>query len=111
MDLNEATAKFAALTKPERLVFLARYGHQLTIVARSAYGTEIADVVAKDFFRKLFEIQHRLFSYMASLMTDDDQCFSAQAMVSILLGDESIRGATVPAFANVHASPSPVRAD
>jgi hypothetical protein len=98
MTTEEALEIFTSLDKESRLLFLARYGHQLTIIARSAYVEEVSDMLAMRLLRDLNEIEHRLFGYMASIMTNDAHCFDDRTIVSILLGNEPAGSGTATAF-------------
>jgi hypothetical protein len=111
MTSENELAIFTGLDEESRLLFLARYGHELTILARSAYAEEVSDKSARHFLRDINEIQHTLFGYMVSLVTNDRCRFDDEAVVSILLGSEFVRSATNTAFQTALSKSKRLRGD
>ena len=90
MATNQQTCEqfLAALSPTEQARFLSRLGHELTVLARSAYEFQGPGVTDPRLLRDLNEISHRIFSQVASLIADRAPEFEPDMLASWLLGED-----------------------
>lgn len=100
MDTPSAVARFSALGADEQLRFLAKFGHNLTLVARDTYVPGSDRVHAPERLRRLNETQHRVFGHLLALLSASKWRYPDDAIVSIMLehDDDYLRSQVAWAF-------------
>jgi hypothetical protein len=69
MKRHELLDKYTALTKRERLVFLARLASELTVCARDTYVPGTDQVAKPGHLRSFNELQHRVMGHLRDLLS------------------------------------------
>jgi len=86
---QECESIIDAMSDGELSTFLAFLGHELTIVARSAYEFQGPGVTDPRLLRDLNEIQHRVFGQLMALNgLRRSKYMPAASLVSWLLGED-----------------------
>ena len=100
MDTQTATNAFAALTPEQQTRFLATFGYNLTIAARSNYALQSPEVANPKGLRAINELQHRLFSHLRALQAPGSFRFPDDLFVASMLDhkDSDLRAACIRAF-------------
>lgn len=100
MNISDAVTKFSALDRDDQLIFLAKFGHNLTIVARDTFVPQSDGVHSPERLRKLSELQHRIFSHIHDLLSPSEGIRPDDVIVSIMLeqSDERLKAQTSWAF-------------
>lgn len=101
MTLDDCRNVLEPMTRDERVVFLAEYGHELTILARCTYTEKTSGVTHPRLLRELNEIQHRIFNQIISLRRGRDEGYPLDVLVKILLAEHrpALRSSLDTAFA------------
>lgn len=101
VSVEHAVLRYSALSHEQKLAFLARYGHELTITARDTYVVQSEDVSDPPRLRAINEIQHRVFDHIMALLNQNERRFDDQTIVRILLNATAsmpLRSQTAYAF-------------
>jgi hypothetical protein len=100
VDTQTATNAFVALTPEQQIRFLATFGHNLTIAARSNYTFQSPEVSNPKGLRAINELQHRLFNHLRALQTPGSFRFPDDLFVASMLDhkDSDLRAACTWAF-------------
>jgi hypothetical protein len=100
VDTQTPTNAFAALTPEQQIRFLATFGHNLTIAARSNYAFQSPEVANPKGLRAINELQHRLFNHLRALQTPGSFRFPDDLFVASMLDhkDSDLRAACTRAF-------------
>jgi hypothetical protein len=100
VDTQTPTNAFAALAPEQQIRFLATFGHNLTIAARSTYALQSPEVANPKGLRAINELQHRLFNHMRALQTPGAFRFPDDLFVASMLDhkDSELRAACTRAF-------------
>jgi hypothetical protein len=100
VDTQTATNAFAALTPEQQTRFLATFGYNLTIAARSNYALQSPEVANPKGLRAINELQHRLFSHLRALQAPGSFRFPDDLFVASMLDhkDSDLRAACIRAF-------------
>ena len=77
----------AGLQPADQAHFLCQFGHELTVLARSAYEFQGPGVVDPRLLRDLNEISHRIFAQVASLAAGRTPDFEPDILAGWLLGE------------------------
>ena len=88
MTIEEAIAAYSHLTSDQQVRVIARYAHELTVIARGTYvpGTEnIADPYR---LRMLNEVQHRVTGHLRHLLENDPKRYPDDVIVRIIVADD-----------------------
>src|SRR5262245_40353534 len=87
MKTVEPAGKFSRLTREEKIRFLLRLAHELTIVARESYepGSEALAHPAR--VRSVNEIQHCILAFLIALTENDPRRYPDDVFVAILSED------------------------
>jgi hypothetical protein len=87
---NQQTCEqfLAALSPAQQAAFLSQLGHELTVLARSAYEFQGPGVSDPRLLRDLNEISHRIFSQVASLIAGRAPNFEPDILAGWLLGED-----------------------
>jgi hypothetical protein len=85
MTIEEAARTFAGLSADAQALFLARFGHNLTVAARDTYDFQAPTVRAPERLRALNEIQHRVLSHIHALLAQGEWRYPDDTLVSIFL--------------------------
>lgn len=90
MVTNRQTCEqfLAGLSPAKQAHFLSQLGHELTVLARSAYEFQGPGVTDPRLLRDLNEISHRIFSQVASLVAGREPNFEPDILASWLLGED-----------------------
>jgi len=109
-DLRTCEQLLASLSTAEQARLLSYYGHQLTVLARSAYEFQGPGVSDPRLLRDLNEIQHRLLGQLASLSGSGAPEFGPEALASWLLGEDRphLQSELAAAFNRAAARAQPV---
>ena len=85
---QQACEQFLAGLSPEmEAQFLCRFGHELTVLARSAYEFQGPGVIDPRLLRDLNEISHCIFAQAASLAAGRNPNFERDILAGWLLGE------------------------
>jgi hypothetical protein len=100
LNVHAAQELFAKLDAPAQLRLLARFGHELTIVARDTYDAGTDDVLEPQRLRRINEIQHRVFDHITKLLAGDTERYPDQVLISVFLDhdDATLRAHAGSAF-------------
>jgi hypothetical protein len=87
MKTRNAVGTFIPLSREEKVRFLLRLAHELTLVARESYepGTEALTHPAR--VRAVNEIQHRILAFLIALVEDDPRRYPDDVLLAIILED------------------------
>jgi hypothetical protein len=105
MTTDEAIAVFSSCSSEEKKVFVAHLMHELTVVARDSYEVGADGLTNPRRVRKINEIQHRLSSFLRSLLRDDPRRYPDELIVRMVLEaseDEDFRRQLAWAFESAH---------
>lgn len=117
MHLNQQDCErvLTHMSNQEQMVFLARFGHHMTIIGREAYEFQGSGVTSPRWLRDLNELYHRIFSQIRGLAAEGKKDFPADALAAWICGEgksEEFRAACLDAIesclasANKKAAPS-----
>jgi hypothetical protein len=100
VDTQTPANAFAALTPEQQIRFLATFGHNLTIAARSTYAFQSPEVANPKGLRAINELQHRLFNHLRALQTPGSFRFPDDLFIARMLDhkDSDMRAACMWAF-------------
>jgi len=71
MTSDDAAVAFAELSREQQLLFLARFGHELTVEARGTYVVGTVEVADAPALREKNEAQHRVFGLIRDLLLNE----------------------------------------
>lgn len=98
VTLEDAIGAFSAMSTGQQAVVLARYGHQLTVSARLAYGAP-EGVAPPTLLADTNEIMHRVLDHIEKLLTGNTSRYPDDALVTIIVneGDDQLMSAFMDA--------------
>jgi hypothetical protein len=67
IDSRECETLLSGMTNADLTHLLPLFGHELTVIARTAYEFQGPDVTDPRFLREINEIQHRVFGQLAAI--------------------------------------------
>lgn len=85
MNLSTAIDAFSHYSSHEKMDFLIRLGHALTVMARETYEVEGEALTQPSLLRRINEIQHRIMGFLIALRTNDKQRYPDEVLVRIIL--------------------------
>ena len=88
MQSQEASALFSNLSEESQLVLLAKFAHNLTIVARDSYKTQSGEGRDAKRLREYNEIQHRVLGHILALNGHDKSRYPDDALITMMLEHE-----------------------
>ena len=84
---HDCESALSVLSDGEQARFLALFGHELTILARTAYEFQAPGVIDPRLLRDLNEIHHRIYNQLSSLARDAKPSYSPDILASLLLAE------------------------
>ncbi len=81
----ELTRAFSQCSGDEKLNFLLRFAHELTIIARATYEVGTEELTNPSRLRAINEIQHRVTSFAIALRQEDANRYPDEVLVQIIL--------------------------
>jgi hypothetical protein len=105
MTVEEAITVFSSYSAEEKKEFVAQLMHDLTVVARDGYEVGAEGLTNPRRVRKINEIQHRLSSFLRSLLRDDPRRYPDELIVRMALEapeDEEFARQLARAFESAH---------
>jgi hypothetical protein len=76
---------FLRYSREEKIAFLLRLAHELTIVARDTYEAGTEGVTNAPRLRMLNEIQHRILAFLIALCDEDSRRYPDEVLAAIVL--------------------------
>ena len=101
MDSENVSSLFSSLSPMYQMLFLVKFGHELTILAREYYPPDASIAVSTDRLRLINEVQHRALSHLSALLANDADRYPDKVLVDILLDqqdDAQLRAGVRKAF-------------
>jgi hypothetical protein len=83
--VHHATETFCKYSPQEKIDFLVRFAHALTILARDTYAVEEEGLTNPSRLRLMNEIQHRVTGALLALYKKDAKRYPDDILVKILL--------------------------
>lgn len=84
-----STSVFSTLSEHEQALVLARFAHQLTILARDGYEAGTMRLSDPELVRRINEVQHRITDAIAARLSGSTERYSDDALLRIIAGSES----------------------
>lgn len=105
MTLNQCEQFLNSLQPMQQASFLAKFGHQLTVIAREAYEYQGPGVKDPRWLRDLNEISHRLYPQIAALVAGTQPPFPNDALIAWLTAEDKpiLRTSCLATFEHVSA--------
>jgi len=85
MNLYDALDTFRNFSPQEKLYFLIRLAHMLTILARDTYEVGGEGVTEASRLRLINEVQHRVTDFLRALVQHDPQRYPDDVLMRIVL--------------------------
>lgn len=82
LDLVET---FTNCSNEEKVDFLLRFAHELTIIARDTYETGLDGLTSPSRLRSINEIQHRILGFVIALMQDNPNRYPDAVLLGVIL--------------------------
>ncbi|HEX8735637.1 MAG TPA: hypothetical protein VF721_09965 [Pyrinomonadaceae bacterium] len=104
MKVEEALNFFSNLSNQERVEFLVRLGHELTIEARDSYEIGTENISNQSKIRRINEIQHRIFLEILALVKRNEKSYPDDVLMRMILEhreDKSFEAGIAQAFKRV----------
>ncbi len=86
---QDAAHRFSALSNRQQLLFLARFGHELTVDARDTYVPQSLEISDPERLRAFNEMQHRLYGYLVALLLDTPNRYPVEVLMNFFLSHEN----------------------
>lgn len=102
---QDAAHRFASLSRSKQVLFLARFGHELTVDARDTYVPQSLEIWDPEKLRAFNEMQHRLHGYLTALLLDSAERYPVDVLMSFFFNHDSaiLKQQTSRAFEAAHA--------
>lgn len=85
MNANQTREIFCKYSPQEQINFLIRLAHALTILARDTYEVGGKGLTNPFRLRLINEVQHRVMSFLMSLMKNDEKRYPEDVFLRIIL--------------------------
>ena len=110
MPSHNPTEVFVKLTRDEKLDFLLRLAHDLTIVGRDAYTVGGNGLDAPHRLREINEVEHRILAFCLALKQDNPKRYPDDVLLRIILEhpeDSELQRQILSSFDRVMALQAP----
>ena len=101
MNQVQILKELESLSSKEQISLLLTYGHQLSVLARTAYEFQGPGVVKPRLLRDVNEINHRIYPQVKSLISSKSPEFPISEISSWISGEgrnEDTQNASIQAF-------------
>jgi hypothetical protein len=87
LNVRQCELHYKSLKPMQQALFLAQFGHKLSLLARQAYEIGGSGVADPKLLRDLNDITHRIFSQVAALLAGKSPPFDNDVLVSWLVAE------------------------